>query len=56
MLNTPGSSMGYRHTKENLLKMSKLKIGERNPMYNKVKSDAFIAQQTRDKSVACARK
>ena len=50
MLNTPGSSMGYKHTEENLLKMSELKKGERNPMYNKIKSDAFIAQQIRDKS------
>lgn len=50
MLNTPGSSMGYKHTEENLLKMSELKKGERNPMYNKIKSDAFIAQQSRDKS------
>lgn len=50
MLNLPGSSMGYKHTEENLLKMSELKKGERNPMYNKIKSDAFIAQQIRDKS------
>ena len=50
MLNIPGSSMGYKHTEENLLKMSELKKGERNPMYNKIKSDAFIAQQIRDKS------
>jgi len=50
MLNTPGSSMGYKHTEENLLKMSELKKGERNPMYNKIKSDAFIAQQIIDKS------
>lgn len=50
ILNTPGSSMGYKHTKENLLKMSELKKGERNPMYNKIKSEAFIAQQIRDKS------
>lgn len=50
MLNTPGSSMGYKHKEEDLLKMSELKKGERNPMYNKIKSDAFIAQQTRDKS------
>ncbi len=50
MLNTPGSSMGYKHTEENLLKMSELKKGERNPMYNKIKSEAFIAQQIRDKS------
>lgn len=50
MLNMPGSSMGYKHTEENLLKMSELKKGERNPMYNKAKSDAFIAQQIRDKS------
>lgn len=50
MLNTPGSSMGYRHTPENFLKMSELKRGERNPMYNKPKSPAFIAQQVKDKS------
>lgn len=50
MLNTPGSSLGYKHTEENLLKMSELKKGERNPMFNKIKSEAFIAQQTRDKS------
>ena len=50
MLNTPGSSMGYKHTEENLLKMSELKKGEKNPMFNKIKSDAFIAQQIRDKS------
>lgn len=50
MLNVPGSSMGYKHTEENLLKMSELKKGERNPMHNKIKSDAFIPQQTRDKS------
>lgn len=50
MLNTPGSSLGYKHTQEALLKMSELKKGEKNPMYNKLKSDAFIAQQTSDKS------
>lgn len=54
ILYVPGSSMGYKHTEENLLKMSKLKKGEMNPMYNKIKSGAFIAQQIRDKSVALA--
>ena len=50
MLNTPGSSLGYKHTEENLSKMSELKRGEKNPMYNRIKSDAFISQQIRDKS------
>lgn len=50
MLNIPGSSLGYKHTEENLLKMSELKKGEMNPMFNKIKSEAFIAQQIRDKS------
>lgn len=50
MLNIPGSSLGYKHTEENLLKMSEIKKGEMNPMYNKIKSDAFISQQIRDKS------
>lgn len=50
MLNTPGSSMGYKHTEESLLKMSQLKKGENNPMHSKSKSDAFIYQQFRDKS------
>lgn len=50
MLNIPGSSLGYKHTEENLLKMSELKKGELNPMFNKIKSEAFIAQQIRDKS------
>ena len=56
MLNTPGSSMGYKHTEENLLKMSDLKkvlraparsaldcsAGEKNPMFNKIKSDNLL--------------
>ena len=50
MLNIPGSCMGYKHTEESLSKMSELKKGEKNPMYNKIKSDAFIVEQTRDKS------
>jgi|SRR5919204_179053 group I intron endonuclease len=49
ILNVPGSSLGYRHTEEDLLKMSEIKKGEMNPMYNKSKSEAFIAQQNRDK-------
>lgn len=44
MLNLPGSSLGYKHTEEGLFKMSELKKkGENNPMYNKPKSNAFIA-------------
>jgi len=45
MLNTPGSSLGYKHTEESLLKMSALKKGDKNPMFNKPKSAAFIAEQ-----------
>lgn len=30
--------------------MSELKKGEMNPIFNKIKSEAFIAQQIRDKS------
>jgi hypothetical protein len=38
LLNMPGSSLGYKHTEENLLKMSELKKGKMNPMFNKIKS------------------
>lgn len=50
MLNTPASSLGYKHTAESLLKMSELNLGDKNPMFNKPKSEAFIPQQVRDKS------
>ena len=50
MLNEPGSSLGYKHTDENIKKMSELKKGKFNPMYGKTKSDAFLHQQTRDKT------
>ena len=50
MLNSPGSSLGYKHTKKNLIKMSEIKKGEKNPMFGKPKSDSFIYEQTRDKS------
>jgi len=50
MLNIPGSSLGYKHTEESLLKMSELKKGDKNPMFNKPKSEAFINEQVRDKS------
>lgn len=49
MLNYPGSSMGYKHTAESLSKMRELKKGAKNPMYNKPKSDAFLALQTKGK-------
>jgi len=49
MLNLPGSSQGYKHTKESLLKMSELKKGDLNPMYNKAKSDAFLILQAKGK-------
>jgi group I intron endonuclease len=43
------SSLGYKHTKEDLIKMSEIKKGANNPMYGKAKSEAFLAQQTKDK-------
>jgi group I intron endonuclease len=45
-----GSTLGYRHTASDLLKMSELKKGSLNPMYGKEKSLEFIAQMKRDKS------
>ena len=48
MLNVAGSSLGYKHTEESLLKMSELKLGDKNPMFNKPKSEAFRAQQVKD--------
>jgi group I intron endonuclease len=50
MLNEPGSSLGYKHTEEDLKKMSNIKKGEFNPMHGKIKSDAFIFNQLKDKS------
>lgn len=55
MLNVPGSSLGYKHTEESLLKMSEcyevcIKKGEKNPMYNKAKSEAFLALQVKGES------
>ena len=49
MLNNPGSSMGYKHTKKILLKMSEIKKGKLNPMFNKVKSKEFLEYMTKDK-------
>ncbi len=35
ILSTAGSSLGYTHTGESKLKMSELKVGELNSMFNK---------------------
>lgn len=35
ILSTAGSSLGYTHTAESKLKMSELKAGELNSMFNK---------------------
>jgi hypothetical protein len=43
-------SLDLKHTEEALLKMSEIKKGSNNPMYNKPKSEAFIAEQYRDKA------
>jgi len=50
ILHIAGSSLEYKHTKENLLKMSTIKLGDKNPMYGKSKSTEFILQGTRDKT------
>lgn len=50
ILKQASSSLGFRHTKETIAKMSIIKKGEKNPMYGKPKSAAFIAHQERDKS------
>ena len=49
MLNNPGSSLGYKHTQKILLKMSKIKKGKLNPMFNKEKSKEFIEYMTKDR-------
>jgi group I intron endonuclease len=49
ILRQTASSLGYKHTKLDIIKMSEIKKGDKNPMYGKAKSDAFLAQQTRDK-------
>lgn len=50
ILRVAGSSLDYKHTKEDLLKMSTIKLGNQNPMYGKLKSTEFILQGTRDKT------
>lgn len=43
------SSLGHKHTEETLLYLSESRKGEKNPMFGKAKSEAFKAQQTKDK-------
>lgn len=50
ILRIAGSSLDYRHTKDNLLKMSRSKLGDKNPMFGKTKSVEFILQGTKDKT------
>jgi group I intron endonuclease len=52
ILRMAGSSYGLKHTKETIQKMSEIKKGEKNPMFGKPKSEAFIAQWTKDKTGA----
>jgi len=49
ILTVADSSLGYKHTKETLLYLSESRKGEKNPMFGKAKSEAFILQQTKDK-------
>lgn len=50
ILRIAGSSLEYKHTKEDLLKMSINKLGDKNPMFGKTKSLEFIKQGTKDKT------
>lgn len=50
ILRIAGSSLDYKHTKEDILKMSTNKLGDKNPMFGKPKSTEFILQSTRDKT------
>lgn len=51
ILTIANSSVGYKHTKETLLYLSESRkpSAEKNPMFGKAKSEAFMAQQTKDK-------
>lgn len=49
MLNNPGSSLGYTHKEDDLLKMSNIKKGALNPMFNREKSKEFIEHMNKDK-------
>lgn len=49
ILTIANSSLGYKHTEETLLYLSESRKGENNPMAGKAKSEAFVAQQTKDK-------
>jgi len=49
ILHVASSSLDYRHTKENILKMSALKLKDNNPMFGKPKSAEFMLHATRNK-------
>ncbi len=49
ILHIANSSLDYRHSKENLLKMSALKLKENNPMFAIPKSAEFMLHATRNK-------
>lgn len=49
ILHIASSSLDYRHTKENLLKMSAIKSKDNNPMFAKPKSAEFMLHATRNK-------
>ncbi len=49
ILHVAGSSLDYRHTKQDLLKMSALKLKDKNPMFGKPKSLEFMLHATRSK-------
>ena len=42
VLNQPGSSLGFKHSLDTLEKLSQMRKGALNPMYNKPKSKEFL--------------
>lgn len=49
ILHVAGSSLDYRHTKKDLLRMSALRLKDNNPMFGKPKSAEFMLHATRNK-------
>ena len=49
ILKKAGSSLGYKHTEETILKMGLALKGEKHPMFGKLHSEESIAQMSRVK-------
>ena len=50
ILKKAGSSLGYKHTEETILKMGLALKGEKHPMFGKLHSEESIAQMSRGKT------